>query len=190
MWDRIPNQMCPKFWVNLDLAPKFSELFFSRNKKLPSNLRFGEVHTQFSLISNLSACPDRVSFLYWVLHSPFSDQCFVCILCLSQRPQKPYKDVFVDFRDSYIKLWHVFPCAFNHGVWQSCEEIWLSLTETRNPGFDLSHSLLPPSCAEMFSNLWTSSQAVLTFDPETFGDLLIAIQPQAKTTPLFLDSLQ
>jgi len=54
------------------------------------------------------------------------------------------------------------------------------LLKTRNPGFDLSHSLLPPSCAEMFSNLWTSSQAVLTFDAETFGDPLIDIHPQAK----------
>lgn len=59
------------------------------------------------------------------------------------------------------------------------------LLKTRNPGFDLSHSLLPPSCAEMFSNLWTSSQAVLTFDPESFGDLLIDIQPQAKKKPTF-----
>lgn len=62
------------------------------------------------------------------------------------------------------------------------------LPKTRNPGFDLSHSLLPLSCAEMFSNLCMSFQAVLTFDPETSGDLLIDMQPQAKKSPpLFLD---
>lgn len=51
------------------------------------------------------------------------------------------------------------------------------LLKTRNPRFGLSHFLLPPSCVEMFSNLWMSSQAVLTFDSETCGDLLIDIQP-------------
>lgn len=88
---------------------------------------------------------------------------------------------------SYDMCFHV-PSIISFG--KAVERFGSLLLKSRNPGFDFSHSLLPPSCAEMFSNLWTSSRAVLTFHPETFGDLLIDIQPQAKKTLLFLDSHQ
>lgn len=59
------------------------------------------------------------------------------------------------------------------------------LQNPRNAGFNLSHSLLPSSSAEMFDNFWMSSQAVITFHLETFGNLLTDIQPLAKRKPHF-----
>lgn len=84
----------------------------------------------------------------------------------------------------------VFPCASIRGFGKVVKKFGSLLLKPRNPGFYLSHSLLLSSCAEIFNNLRMSTQAMITFHSETFGNLLIDTQPLAKKATLFLDSLK
>lgn len=91
--------MSHKCWGKLDLTAKCSEPFSLRIKYFPSLATF---ENSAPSLAWLTYYPALVGFNFSVEFCTvfFSCRFFVWVLCPSQTPQTPYKDVFMDFRDS------------------------------------------------------------------------------------------
>lgn len=182
--------MSHKCWGKLDPAPKFSEPFSLGIKNFPSTYTL-EKFTR-SLVWSLTYYPALVGFHFstefCTVFFPISTSYGFC----DQAKDHKHFTRMSSWTSgtAYIKLWHVFPSASIRGFGKVVKKFGSLLLKPRNPGFYLSHSFLLSSCAEMFNNLRMSTQAMITFHSETFGNLLIDIQPLAKKATLFLDSLK
>lgn len=171
--------MSHKCWCKLDLTPKFSKPFSRRIKNFPSTYILENFAPSLTW---LTYYPALVGFNF---STEFSQSFFLSVLCMGfvSKPKTTntlwgcLHGLEGQLTLSYGMCFHV-PSI--RGFGKVVKKFGSLLLKTRNPGFYLSHSLLPSSSAEMFDNFWMSSQAVLTFHSETFGNLLIDRQPLAK----------